>query len=118
MTTDQIRKLVNRMFGDFAEETGSKFADDIQEFGRLDGRQKIMITTREEDYDLSSNDFYDNEKDKSYRRGVSCYVCGAKCVMSNESWEKYLTMKDSVSVLCLRCFKEVVDAEKFKDIKI
>lgn len=117
MTTDQIRKMVNRMLGGFAKETGSKFADDIQEFGQYDNRQKIIITMRKEDYNLSSNDFYDDEKDKSYQRGISCYVCGAECVLSNESWEKYLTMKVSVSILCLRCFEESVDAGQLKDIK-
>lgn len=76
---------------------------DIKSVRKIPVEAKIVVV-RVEDFDLSSNDVWHIEANKSYpREGLVCHDCGHVIVMSGATFEMYSANPVPNQIFCHRC---------------
>lgn len=66
----------------------------------------FIITSRVEDFDMSSNEVWELEANKSFPRDVFCHFCKKQMVMSNGAFAEYEKLEKKPGVLCIHCLKD------------
>src|ERR1041385_2677700 len=87
---EEIKKMIEKMHTVPKEEV-------------MDSSEFIVVT-RVEDFEESSNYFWNDEGNKSYaRENLICFSCKSPVVMSSHLFEQYSKNPKPEKILCGRC---------------